>query len=663
MPTSVSLIIGLGLMLPAFESPTPCEPDLGQLQEVLADRQDPRGQSQAGLLLVQSGDPDAESVVRNHLRQTENEETFIALATAVRLRGDERFTRELLAALGASRLRVRQAAAETLAALPSRTLVSRLQSLLSAAGTEVRVRQMALWTLGRSGRMEAVPVLIAALEGETEELRRIAGAALTDLTGQTHGLDLARWKHWWSRHRDHTAEQWLQMRLAYQSTRAQRLEGDLFRARAQVLRLHQQLYSRLPAVERYTLLQGLPDQDDPAVRALAVGWTVDLLPTADTTQQKTLARILLRLSSDSAPEVQKEAVVALGRLSDLAAFERLQELSRQGSPLIRAAAIRALALQARGNTPEARVRLKMVVPQMQKALEDRELEVVVEAAEALGMLGAPEAGPVLIGLLRHPSEHVRQTAAQALERTADAGLLDGLLRGLEDPAVMVRFSLLGALARSAGNGQALPDELRKRLYERLDGLMRRDVDAGVRSRAATVLGECGTAEVLPLLWQHTQVGADGRVQEKAWEAFIDVLARLGDLTVLEGWNTRLAEAKQGTRRVQLWGKLHTRWEQIATMREQANTALEGLAQAQLDLGKWSVAAPMLQTLLARTTDAQEVQRTRYLKGLTEAARLGIKEGQGVEVLRLLQEARPYLGKLEKLAVQFDQLEKEAGKKE
>lgn len=663
MQTVLPLVVGMGLLLNQSGGMAPCEPDLGQLQEVLADRQDPRGQSQAGLLMLQSSDPEAETAVRQHLRQTDNEESFVALAGAIRLRGDERYTKELLGALGASRPRVRQAAAETLASLPSRDLVNRLATLFRQAGTEQRVRQMVLWTLGRCGRKEAAPVLIEAMEQESEEMRRIAAAALTDLTGQPHGLEIGRWKGWWARHKDYSAEQWLQLRLTYQTTRAHRLEGDLFRARAQVLRLHQQLYARLPAIERYALLQGLPDQDDPAVRALAVGWAVELLPTADADQQKTLSRMLLRLSADSAPEVQKPAVLALGRLPDAAAYERLQELGKTNNAVIRAAAIRALAVQARGNTPVARVRLKQIVPQLQKALEDRELEVVVEAAEALGMLGAPEAGPVLIGLLRHPSEHVRQTAAQALERTADMGLIDALMRGLDDPAVTVRFGLLGAVARAAGTGQTLPEELRKRLYDRLDHLLRRDPDAGVRSRAATVLGECGTPEVLGMLWLHAQDEAEGRVQEKAWEAFLDVLARSANLKLIESWNQKLAETKQEARRIQLWTKLHTRWEQITTMREQALVALEGLAVAYLDQGKWATAAPLLQTLLSRTTESQETLRGRCLKAITEAARLGLKEEKHAEVLRLLQESRSYVGKSDKLADTFEKLEKEASKKE
>jgi len=51
------LLFGLGVLLGEPATPRTPDLDLAHLREVLQDRQDPRGQSQAALLLVQSSDP------------------------------------------------------------------------------------------------------------------------------------------------------------------------------------------------------------------------------------------------------------------------------------------------------------------------------------------------------------------------------------------------------------------------------------------------------------------------------------------------------------------------------------------------------------------------------------------------------------------------------
>ncbi|MGL4550441.1 MAG: HEAT repeat domain-containing protein [Gemmataceae bacterium] len=616
--------------------------DLGQLRELLYDRLDPRGQSQAALLLVQSRDPAAEKLVRQGLRQAENEEAFQALATAVRLRQDARFLGELLAALVANRPRIRQVVAETLAGLASPDVVRRLTAVASDPKADLRVRQTALWTLGRTGRQAAAAALIAQLDAP-EDLRRVAMTALADLTGQSHGTDAERWKSWWDRHKGMTHEQWLEMRLAFHTTRALRLEGDLLRYRAQVNRLHQMLYSRLPLAERFSYLQALRDHEDPGVRALAVVFAVELRPAVtDVLRVAVLSEIVVHLTHDTNQDVQRGAVLALGRFNDAKASDRLRELLAAPTGVVRAAATRALATQARGSTAEARALQKEAIPLLQKALDDKSLEVVVEAAEALGTLGATEAGPVLTDLLRHGAENVRQTAAQALERTADVSLIDGLLKGLDDVAGPVRFSLVGAIGKAFAGAATVPDGLRARLLARLEKVMATDEDVAVRARAATVLGECGGPEQLGLLWKGVQSGTEGRVQEKAWDAMLDVLGRAASLKLVETWDAELTKLKQTGRRVQMWGRVYARWEQRADQREIATQALEGLVGAQIDDGKYQAAAPLGQTLLARCSEGGEAARGRCLKLLLRVAQAALADGNRGEALRIVTEVRGYL---------------------
>ena len=98
-----------------------------------------------------------------------------------------------------------------------------------------------------------------------------ASSWIADLTGLNYGVDIVRWRDWWRRHRDLSEEQWLEARLAHQASRTHRLEGDLDRARAQIVRLHQQLYSRLPAADRLGHVQTLLEHEDPEFPAATAG--------------------------------------------------------------------------------------------------------------------------------------------------------------------------------------------------------------------------------------------------------------------------------------------------------------------------------------------------------------------------------------------------------
>ena len=261
------ILLGLAILLGESGAAAARKPDLAHLQELLHDRQHALGQSQAALLLVQCMEDGAEHAVRDGLRDTEAVDVFLPLAAAVRLAQDRRFVDELFAALSARRPPVREAAAQTLALLADARLVTRLQDLASDRAAEVTVRQTALWTLGHCGRKQAARVLLDHLTGDNEVLRRAAAAALHDLSGQDFGIDVKRWQSWWEHHQHLTNERWLETRLTYQTSRAERLDGDLSRSRTQVLRLQQLLYSRLSVVERVSHIQSLLEQDDPAVRS------------------------------------------------------------------------------------------------------------------------------------------------------------------------------------------------------------------------------------------------------------------------------------------------------------------------------------------------------------------------------------------------------------
>ena len=172
------------------------------------------------------------------------------------------------------------------------------------------------------------------------------------------------------------------------------------------------------------------------------------------------------------------------------------------------------------------------------------------------------------------------------------------------------------------------------MLARLEGLLL-DADAGVlRSRAATVLGEfaspCSDASVGLALG-----GEDGRVQEKAWAAFVEILVRSGSLPLLQEWDRTLAQARQGPRRLQLLGEAAGRWQKQPDLKDVAGPAQEMLIAACLEQRKWGSACAALRELLARPAGEAETDRLHWLLTAGEQA---LREGNRAEALR--GEGRP-----------------------
>jgi hypothetical protein len=339
----------------------------------------------------------------------------------------------------------------------------------------------------------------------------------------------------------------------------------------------------------------------------------------------------------------------------------LRRLADADAPAVRTVVLHALTLHARGEGVDGPVRRKQVMPLLQKALDDPALGVVVEAAEDLGALGEQEAGPILIGLLRHSSGTVRQAAAQALERVAEPSVLPSLLGALNDHCATVRFNLVGATAHAAGNGESLSEDQRKKLLTRLEELLLRDGDPGVRSRAATVLGGCASPAQLGILWRCVLAGEDSRVQEKAWAAFVDILARAGQLSLLQEWDRTLTTARQGPRRLQMLAEIVTRWQKQPQHKTLVVPAQEILVQAQLEQGKWAAAAPLVLDLLTRPAgDAELNRRLGWLLAVGEQA---LHEGNRAEAQKAVETAQPFLPRTGNLTDEFEKLRQKLSQKE
>jgi len=227
------------------------------------------------------------------------------------------------------------------------------------------------------------------------------------------------------------------------------------------------------------------------------------------------------------------------------------------------------------------------------------------------------------------------------------------------PVARWRFSLLGAVSRAA-DGDAVTEEQRKRMLAKLEAVLLRDADSGVRSRAATVLGEVAPTTMLTTLWRCVLASEEARVQDKAWAAMLEIVGRSNSLPLLQEWDRTLTATKQGARRLQLLADTATRWSKRAETKALADSALEMLVKAHLDQGKWAGAFPIVRELLTRPVGEAEInQRLRWLLTIGEMA---LQDGNKAEVQRVVQEASAYLPKMGTMTEAFDKLSKQAEEK-
>ena len=114
----------------------------------------------------------------------------------------------------------------------------------------------------------------------------------------------------------------------------------------------------------------------------------------------------------------------------------------------------------------------------------------MDAVEALGKLGDPDAIDAVTARLNDPAEHelVRQQAAQVLGQLVRGEVFAPLVSVLDDPSVDVRCQALYALAESAGPAA-------------VELLLARTTDPNtyVRHAAVTALGRVGNESLIPLL--------------------------------------------------------------------------------------------------------------------------------------------------------------------
>ena len=180
-------------------------------------------------------------------------------------------------------------------------------------------------------------------------------------------------------------------------------------------------------------------------------------------------------------------------------------------PRVRASAADSLG-DVEGEVDRARAGAALI-----QALDDPRVEVVCNAALALGALADKTAVDVLLRKLESDSAEVRQTATIALGRIADTRAFEPLARALTDGPPDVRYQ--AALSLIEVDPSRAFDPLARAVA---------DEDAEVRGSVATALGILGDPRAAG--WLAELVG-DARAETR-FEAAC-ALARLGDARAVE----------------------------------------------------------------------------------------------------------------------------------
>jgi len=238
---------------------------------------------------------------------------------------------------------------------------------------------------------------------------------------------------------------------------------------------------------------------DVAIVADAIAALDRLLPTAkdpkvaEAIDQAALAlseralveRLVHRLGEPRVPPEEREALVA--------AVAALASLSMG---LVLDAFIAApvdLRAPYRGAVRKAADR---ALEPLQGKLADHDAQVVAAAAEFVGLTGSPQAVALLVPLLRHASEFVREAALLGLAEAGGREIARPAMPALKDESVAVRAAAVRAIA--AAGEPASSTVLMRRVEQ--------EPDEGVQAELLRAIGRLGAREALDILARYAEPG-------------------------------------------------------------------------------------------------------------------------------------------------------------
>jgi HEAT repeat protein len=199
-------------------------------------------------------------------------------------------------------------------------------------------------------------------------------------------------------------------------------------------------------------------------------------------------RLVHRLGEQRVPPEEREALVAaVGALASLSMGLVLEAFL--AAPVDLRAPYRGAVRKAADRALEP----------LQGRLADTDAQVVAAAAEFVGLTGSPQAVTLLMPLLRHPSEFVREAALLGLAESGGREISRPAMPALKDESVSVRAAAARAVA--AGGDPTSSTVLIRRVEQ--------EPDEGVQAELLRAIGRLGAREALDVLARYAEPGGMG----------------------------------------------------------------------------------------------------------------------------------------------------------
>jgi len=412
-------------------------------------------------------------------------------------------------------------------------------------------REAALDAIGSFEQKRAADYLMSVIQNDNEEdnvrqvVRNKAADAMTHMTGQPFGYDLAKWSEYWATSGAVTDEQWRQQLLQIKAANSAATQRQMVRLQQQVNELLDKVFLGAANAEQLQLLLDWLRSKDPTIRLRAAYLVFVRHQGARRIDDPIMAQLMMMVG-DSSVDVRTQVIVDLKVINDPAAVEPLlAQLAVETDPNVKVNIAVTLG--------ELR-QLSAVAPLLQ-LLNDPNLRVAESAAEALATLGPQirdnaelraAVGDKLTAKLKEidqqpGAESFRAAILDAEGPLQNVDMYETFAKSLssQDPnnTLRVRTAAVRGLAKLGDSSK------RESAAKELTSTMHSDPDAAVRLEAVKAVGDVGT-EVSEgdALYERmdTQKEPDASVSNAAWKVLLDLCSR-PDVTadrLQRAWVTR-----------------------------------------------------------------------------------------------------------------------------